>query len=46
MLRPSARARFVTRIDSTSRVPTLIRAGTFEASTSGMSTTRVSGSGL
>ncbi len=32
--------------DSTSRVPTLIRDGTLDASTSGMSTTSVSGSGL
>ncbi len=43
---PSALARLVTRTDSTSRVPTFTRAGTCEASTSGMSTTSVSGSGL
>jgi hypothetical protein len=36
----------VTRTDSTSRVPTLIREGTLDGSTSGMSTTSVSGSGL
>ena len=45
-LRPSARARLVTRSDSTSLVPTLIRAGICEASTSGMSMTSVRGSGL
>jgi hypothetical protein len=45
-LRPSPRTRLVTRRDSTSLVPTFTLEGTLEASTSGMSTTRVSGSGL
>ena len=43
---PSARARLVTRTDSTSGEATLILAGTLVASVSGMSMTKVSGSGL
>ena len=34
------------RMDSTSGVPTVMRAGTLDESTSGTSTTSVSGSGL